>query len=490
MAITPRLEIRHSQNLLMTTELRQAISLLQMSNIELADIITQELEKNPLLELEDDIINDIQIENTTIDSHPPKATETQTPLDIDYDNEFDDYGSDRQSYDTNSDYAFEDSSKLKSAKANEDFNFFEEKVKDEKSLYQLINEQVQIHFSKNKDKIIAFCIIKDLDDAGYFRGNCEQIAKQLNISENQIQKILQTLKTFEPSGIFAQSLSECIAIQLSDQNLLDEKTKIVLNNLELLGRGKLTELKKICLINSDEEILAIIKNIKAQNPKPASDFLQERTTYIIPDVIVRTNKYNEYIVELNSQSLPKVLINQQYITKFKNNNKQENKYIKTQISSANFLIKAMHQRATTILRVSEEIIKSQYDFFQKGINHLKPMLLKDIAQAIAMHESTISRVTSNKYMTTPRGLFELKYFFSSKAGSYCGDEQTSTISIKHKIKILIDNEDKTQILSDDKIVEELAKKSIKIARRTVAKYRESMKIPTSSLRKKTKNSKI
>lgn len=490
MAITPRLEIKHSQGLLMTNELRQAISLLQMSNIELSEIINQELEKNPLLELEDDIVNDIEIENITIDSNQPESTEEDIPLDIDYDNDCDDYGSDRESYDTNNEYSFEDSSKLKSAKANEDFNYFEEKVKDEKSLYQIINQQVQINFSKNKDKIIAFCIIKDLDDAGYFRGNCEQIARQLNISSDEIEKVLKTLKTFEPSGIFAQNLAECIAIQLQDKNLLDEKTKILLENLSLLASGNLVELKKICLIETDEEIIAIIKNIKAQNPKPTGDFLNEKTAYIIPDVMVRTNKNNEYIVELNSQSLPKVLINQQYITKFSNNGKKENKYIKSQISSANFLIKAMHQRATTILRVSEEIIKNQYDFFEKGINFLKPMLLKDIAESVEMHESTISRVTSNKYMTTPRGLFELKYFFSSKGGSYSGDENTSTISIKHKIKKLIDNEDKTAILSDDKIVEELAKESIKIARRTIAKYREAMKIPTSSLRKKIKNSKI
>ena len=237
---------------------------------------------------------------------------------------------------------------------------------------------------------------------------------------------------------------------------------------------------------------AVIADLKALNPKPAAGFNHDVNSYVIPDVFVRTNKAGDYLVELNAMTLPRLLINRRYYGSIKSGGVDKNtgRYLKEQIGSANFLVRALHQRAVTILKVSEEIIRTQREFFEKGIEYLRPMILRDVAENIEMHESTVSRVTANKYIHTPRGIFELKYFFSTAAGTLSGDEGTSTLSIKHKIKKLIDEEKTEDILSDDRLVELLTLQGIKIARRTVAKYREAMGIPTSGQRKREKRNRL
>lgn len=490
MAIAPRIEIKQSQSLLMTPQLRQAIQLLQMSNLELNDLVAQELETNPFLEREDDIVDNFEIDNQTIDDFVEETSqESQSEtyeIDTDYDNQTDDFGSDREGYEDNADYSWDDYSKSKNASSGEDFDYFEKKLKEEKTLFSFLQEQIQINFYKPYEKLIASNLIEFLDNAGYFRGNLKELSQKLNIKEEILDDILYVLKTFEPSGIFAQSLAECLEIQLRDKNLLTSPMQILLQNLELLAEGKTKELLKLCQLSSDQDLFSLVREIKALNPKPTANYELEATTYIIPDVFVKRGKYGEYNIELNSMSLPKVLINQNYKTYVGSENKETNKYVKSQISNASFLVKALHQRATTILKVCEEIVKNQYDFFEKGVQFLRPMLLKDIAETAEIHESTVSRVTNNKYMHTPRGIFELKYFFSSAAGSYSGDENTSTTTIKHKIKEFIDKEECNKILSDDTLTELLAVQGIKIARRTIAKYRESMNIPTSAERKRIK----
>ncbi|MDD4555763.1 MAG: RNA polymerase factor sigma-54 [Alphaproteobacteria bacterium] len=489
MAITPRLEIKQTQSLLMTPQLRQAIQLLQMSNLELNELVTQELENNPFLEREDDLIESYDDREQSIDDYKdenPQDKEIENyEIDTDYDNQTDDFGSDREGYGENSDYDWDNYAHSKNATNDGDFDFFEKKLSDEKTLLERLQEQIQMNFYKPYEKIIASNLIEHLDDAGYFVGNLQEISQRMNVNQEILDDILYVLKTFEPSGIFAQSLAECLTIQLKDKALLTKEMNMLLQNLELLGQGKAKELMDICQV--DEKTLhTMVKEIRALNPKPTADYVSEKADYIIPDVFVKRGKYGEYNIELNHMSLPKVLINQNYKTFVSDKDKETNKYIKTQINSANFLVKALHQRATTILSVCEEIVKNQYDFFEKGVQFLRPMQLKDIAEAAEIHESTVSRVTNNKYMHTPRGLFELKYFFSGAAGSFSGDDSTSTTAIKHKIKTLIDQEESTNILSDDNIVELLAQQSIKIARRTIAKYRESMNIPTSAARKRIK----
>lgn len=491
MAITPKLEIKQSQSLLMTPQLRQAINLLQMSNLELSSVIEQELASNPLLEREDDFLNQDNEKEQTIDDY---ASETEdnvdTPLDIDIDNTFDDDGSDCEGYETANDYDWQDYAKNKDKRHSpeEDYDFFEQKLSSTKSLYQHLSEQIQISLADTKEKIIAFRLMSFLDESGYFRGDTKKIAAILHTEESNVTKVLNKLKEFEPSGIFAENLAECIALQLKEKDRLDIKMQTLLQNLDLLGKREYKRLQK--KLNVDEDDLKeMILDIQSTNPKPALEYEQKETDYIIPDVFVRRNKYGEYYVELNSRSLPRVLIDQRYYKEIKRQsekNKEAKKYLKTQSGSASFLIRALRQRADTILRISEEIVKTQRDFFENGIESLKPMALKDIAEAVEMHESTVSRVTANKYMHTPLGIFELKYFFSSAAGSYSGEDNQSTTAIKHKIKQMIENEDPKKILSDDKISELLAREGLKVARRTVAKYRESLKIAPSSERKREK----
>lgn len=492
MALTPKIEIKQSQSLLMTPQLRQAINLLQMSNLELNELVEQELAGNPLLEREDDRLNEYQPEEQTIDDfEAAPETEPEYTPDIDYDNNFDDdFASDREGYDTPSDYSWDNYNQTRTADPDSNFDFFEQKLSARPSLYQLLNEQISAAFATPREKIIASRLCEFLDPAGYFRGSIDEIAARLKTVPAEIQNILSRMQGFEPSGIFAASLQECLTIQLRDRHRLDPLMEQALNHLDLIADRKFKELKKICNL-SDEDLADLLADIRSLNPKPAADYNTDLTSYVIPDVFVKTDRHGNYRIELNNMSLPRVLINKEYyseIHSLSRSDKQAKRYLREQLGNANFLMKALHQRATTILRVSEEIVKAQRDFFEQGIEHLKPMALKDIAEAVEMHESTISRVTNRKYISTPRGTFELKYFFTAAAGSYSGDESTSTLSIKHQIKKLIDEEKPEAVLSDDKIVELLARQGIKIARRTVTKYREAMGIPGSGQRKRVKRS--
>ena len=487
MALTPKLEIKQSTSLLLTPELRQAINLLQMNNLELSEFIEQELASNPLLEREDDqLAAQEDVSTSGIDDiYSQPANEEEFTPDTDINNEFDDYGSDTVALDNFEEADWSDYNQAKSKRDDDDsFDYFEKKLAQKKSFQELLDEQIGLTFDTTSDRLLAKILSEYLDGAGYFRGNIADISAKLKTSTQRLSGILAKMKQFEPSGIFAQSLAECLKIQLSDKQNLSPKMEFILDNLELLAAKKLKELSRICNC-SVEEIVALAAELKTLNPKPAASYSEELTTYVIPDIIIKRSKLGEYRVELNSMSLPRLLVNRRYYSELKKDHRAS-RYLKENLSRASFLIKAMHQRATTILRVAEEIVLRQYQFLEKGIEYLKPMTLKDIATALNINESTVSRVTTGKYMSTPRGLFELKYFFSSAAGSYIGNDDTSTTSLKHKIKTLIDNEDITNILSDDKIVALLGQEGIKIARRTVTKYREALNIPTSGERKRAK----
>lgn len=488
MALTPKLEIRQSQSLLMTPQLRQAINLLQMSNLELSEVIEQELAKNPLLEREEDAVSsDEPAAVPTIDDYdsaPPAAEDEFAPDNIDYDSNFDDFGSDSAGYEDTS-YDWADYGRGKNPHLDEDFDYCEKKLADTVSVYALLERQIELNIASPRQRIIARLLSEQLDDAGYFRGDIAQIAGRLRAPQNEVAEVLAKLQTFEPSGIFARDLKECLTIQLKDNNRYDPAIAGLLDNLGLLAERKFKELQKICAADA-EDLSEMIADIKALNPKPLSRYDNDVAAYVIPDVFVKSNAAGDYRVELNNMSLPRLLINHSYYTDILKRDKSSKRFLKENLRHAGFLIKAMHQRAKTILRVSEEIVRQQLDFFDKGIDCLKPLSLKDIAYNLEMHESTVSRVTNRKYMHTPRGIFELKYFFSQAAGSYIGKEDTSTLSIKHKIRRLIETETPDNILSDDNIVTLLAGEGIKIARRTVAKYREALKLPTSAERKRQK----
>ena len=492
MAITPKLEIRQSQSLLMTPQLRQAINLLQMNNLELSELINQELANNPLLEKEDETrLNDTE-QPQTIDDYDKEddiSSSEDFASDFEYADRFDDSGSDAEGYDSlENNYSWDEFNRKKNA-GGEDFDFFEKRLSAKPNIYQLLSLQIETDIKNKKQQAIAYRLCEFLDAAGYFRGDIKEISERLKVGTEEIKKVLTKLKNFEPAGIFAENLSECLKLQLSGTKARDSKLQTFLDNLPLIAEKRYKELKKLCLID-DEELQQYLQEIKSLNPKPLADYDIEPAQNIIPDVFVKKDKYGIYHVELNQMSLPRVLINQHYYSEIKDQDgsKATKRYLKENLSSANFLIKALHQRAMSILKISEEIVKYQYQFFEKGIEHLKPMTLKDIAENVEMHESTVSRVVNGKYMHTPLGIFELKYFFSAAAGSYIGDDQTSVLSIKHKIKKLTDEETAEHILSDDEISELLAREGIRVARRTVAKYREAMGIGSSAERKRAKRS--
>jgi RNA polymerase sigma-54 factor len=299
--------------------------------------------------------------------------------------------------------------------------------------------------------------------------------------------VLAKVQRLDPPGIFARDLKECLALQLADLNRLDPVMQALLDNLDLVARRDMAKLRKCCGCG-DDDIADMLSELKALDPKPGLKFDAELSQAMIPDVLVRANQAGGWHVELNSDTLPKVLANERYYAEISNStrNKADREFLAERWNTANWLVKALDQRARTILRVAREIVRQQDMFLLKGVEHLRPLVLRDIAEALELHESTISRVTSNKYMATPRGIFELKYFFTAAIGSTGGGPAHSAESVRHRIKSLIDAEPPNKVLSDDNLVEILRADGIDIARRTVAKYRESMRIPSSVQRRRDK----
>jgi RNA polymerase sigma-54 factor len=326
-----------------------------------------------------------------------------------------------------------------------------------------------------------------VDEAGYLRGDLEQLAERLGAPLNLIEDLLARLQTFDPPGVFARTLAECLALQLRDQNRYDPQIAALLKNLDLLANHNLAPLKRACGCDATE-LAEMIAEIKQLDPKPGLRFGFEQIQPVVPDVIIRPRSDGGWLVELNSDTLPRVLVNQSYFALVNSSAKRDTDktYLQECLQTANWLVKSLDQRARTILRVSEEIVRQQDAFFAHGVQYLRPLNLKTVADAISMHESTVSRVTSNKYMATNRGIFELKYFFTSSIASSENGEAHSSEAVRYRIKQLIDGEPTNDVLSDDKIVEKLRTDGIDIARRTVAKYREAMRISSSVQRRREK----
>jgi RNA polymerase sigma-54 factor len=314
------------------------------------------------------------------------------------------------------------------------------------------------------------------------------VASKLGAPDALVAKVLDTLQSFDPPGVFARDLAECLALQLKDLNRYDPQIARLLENLPLLGSHNLAALKRAVGVDADE-LVDMITEIKRLNPKPGLQFGSVQIQPVLPDVIVRPGRNGGWSVELNNDTLPRVLVNRSYygtVTKTTRSD-QDKDYLVDCLQNANWLVKSLDQRARTILRVAEEIVRQQDGFLTYGIDHLKPLNLRTVADAISMHESTVSRVTSNKYMSTPRGMFELKYFFTSaiSSASHTGESHSSE-AVRHRIRQLIDAEVPQSVLSDDKLVEYLKREGIDIARRTVAKYREALRIPSSVQRRREK----
>ena len=500
MALTPRLELRQSQSLVMTPQLPQAIKLLQFSNLELAEYVEQELEKNPMLERDEEDHRDRDDSPSESADPPPSADETESLESIDFDTiqpaEIEDDARDVDYDNLYSDDGSADGGLVAPQFADAGLGSggfdtlapdLEETLSQKASLRDHLNGQLTMELDDPVDRLIGLHLIDMLDEAGYISGELETVAEILDCTVDRVEATLAKVQQFDPPGIFARSLSECLSLQLADKDRLDPCMKAFLDNLVLLGKRDIKGLAKACSADA-EDVADMIDEIKALDPKPALAFGHPIAQPITPDVLMRPAPGGSWIIELNTDSLPKVLVNNHYYAHVSSQtrSKKEKQYITEQFQSANWLVKSLHQRATTILKVASELVQQQSAFFAKGVQHLIPLVLRDIAEAIEMHESTVSRVTSNKYMATPRGIYELKYFFTPAIAA-TGGGVLSAESVRHRIKALIDEEEPKKILSDDKIVKNLKSEGIEIARRTVAKYRESMRIPSSVQRRRDKS---
>lgn len=519
MAISTKLEMRQSQSLIMTPQLMQAIKLLQMSNLDLTAYVEAELERNPLLEKSDtdqpdsvpseaamtsdgtEAVGSAPDTAASADGEPNSGDWMQNDLetgaeaiasrmDTDLSNVFPDEPGVPASPDPVQLKGGDSYKNAGSSAASDDYNL-EAFVADEASLANSLEDQMNLAFASEADKLIAGHLINSLDENGYLYLDLTEAAEQLGVDVARVESILSVLQTFEPAGVFARNLAECLKLQLIDKNRFDPAMEALIDNIELLAKRDLGALKKICGVD-DEDLVEMVHEIRALDPKPGSVFGGALVQPMVPDVFVRPANDGTWVVELNSDTLPKVLVNQTYYARVVKTarNETEKEYLTESLQTANWLAKSLDQRAKTILKVSTEIVRQQDGFLTYGIEHLRPLNLKTIAEAIEMHESTVSRVTSNKYMATPRGIFELKYFFSSAISATVGGDAHSAESVRHKIKQMIDAEEPKAILSDDTIVKVLKAEGVDIARRTVAKYREAMKIGSSVQRRREKNAKL
>lgn len=521
MALSQRLEFRQSQSLVMTPQLMQAIKLLQLSNLDLTTFVEEELERNPLLErANDEAPGEAPAEAGQFSDHDGDDSGNQGADDGfgGSGNAFEpgqeewmskDLGSRaeiEQTLDTGLDNVFSEEPAEAAARnaqdvapttytewgggasGDEDYNL-EAFVAAEITLGDHLAEQLSVAFAGPAQRMIGQYLIDLVDEAGYLPPDLGQAAERLGATQADVESVLAVLQKFDPPGVCARNLSECLAIQLRELDRYDPAMQALVEHLDLLAKRDIAALRKLCGLD-DEDIADMIGEIRRLNPKPGMKFGSTRLQTMVPDVYVRPGPDGGWHVELNSDTLPRVLVNQTYYSQLskKIGKDGDKSYFTDALQNATWLVRALDQRARTILKVATEIVRQQDGFFTHGVAHLRPLNLKAVADAIQMHESTVSRVTANKYMATNRGTFELKYFFTASIASADGGEAHSAEAVRHHIKQLIDSEAPSAILSDDTIVERLRASGIDIARRTVAKYREAMRIPSSVQRRRDKQS--
>jgi RNA polymerase sigma-54 factor len=501
MGLKQRLHMKQGQSLVMTPQLQQAIKLLQMSNIELQSFVESELEKNPLLEREDNSPNNetgndgdaniaVAAEPSSLDEtlssvrgagddsptsgaepgmddgnhHEIAATAPGPGLDSGW-------SSLRQSSGLSIDGEAEDAAS---------------RVTREETLSEHLTRQLNLYFRETQDRAIGQYLIGMINEAGYLNAELPQVAEGLGTSLENVERVLKVMRGFDPVGVFSSDLKDCLKAQLVERNHFDEAMAVMIDNLQLVAKRDYQQLRSLCAVSMDD-IQDMIAELKTLNPKPGLAFGSEPVAAVVPDVFVRASTDGSWIVELNSETLPRVLVNTQYMTKVSRGaaKADDTNFLAEAHAQATWLVKSLDQRARTILKVAREIVSQQDGFLIHGIQHMRPITLKTVAEAIEMHESTISRVTSNKYMSTPRGVFELKFFFSNAiSSSEDGAESHAAESVRHRIREMISRETVDDILSDDTIVEKLKADGIDIARRTVAKYRESLGIQSSVQRRR------
>ena len=502
MALTQRLEIRQSHALVMTPQLMQAIKLLQLSNLDLAAYVEGELERNPLLERTEEGEGERSPAGREVSPDAAPADWMQADRDQDQSSrpeqpavDIDDVppgDADAANSRANSEGPMgysEWAGTGAGGRENGDYNL-EAFVSVETTLADHLAEQLALTVTNPARRMIGQYLIDLVDEAGYLNGDLALVAEKLGAPVGEVGAVLAILQGFDPPGICARNLTECLAIQLKESNRFDPAMQALVAHLDLLAKRDLAALRRLCGVG-EEDLSDMIGEIRKLNPKPGLAFGSVQMQPIVPDVFVRLGPNGGFAIELNSDTLPKVLVNQTYHAELaKTANDKDKSYLADCLQTATWLMRALDQRAKTILKVSTEIVRQQDAFFLHGVQHLRPLNLKTIADAIGMHESTVSRVTANKYMATNRGIFELKYFFTSAIASADGGEAHSAEAVRHRIRQLIDAEAPNYVLSDDTIVVKLREVGIDIARRTVAKYREAMRIASSVQRRREKQTSL
>ena len=451
MKLNYELTLEQSQKLIMTPELRQAIQLLQYNSLELQEYILREIEENPLLEYEDTI---------------------EEPQEI---SGFDQI--DWKEYIEN----YDDISYKQEINKDENSITFENFFTSSQTLKEYLLEQLSMVSVGQREYKIAEYIIQNIDSNGYLTESTQEIAKAMGVSESEVEIMLGVVQTFEPTGVGARNLKECLLLQLKDRKDLI-LINIVENYLEDIALNKLSKIASELNIDV-EEVQRYADEIKSLEPKPGRSFAgsSEEIKYIIPDA--KLEKVDgEYVVLINEVTIPKLNINNFYRELIKNSDETTSQFLQEKLNSAVWIIKSIEQRKQTLTKVIESIVKFQIDFFEKGEGYLKPLTLKDVAEDIKMHESTVSRATNGKYIQTSKGIYELKYFFSQAIKANEG--LISSDTVKNTIREIIDSEDPKKPMSDQEISDKLEKMGISLSRRTVAKYREELKIPSSKLRKR------
>jgi RNA polymerase sigma-54 factor len=509
MALSAKLVMRQGQSMVMTPQLLQAIKLLQLPNFELASFIENELERNPLLDRADEAAPTQALVEPggDIDAAPaPEGQSDWASQELETD-----AGALAQSLGTEIENSFDpdraatpaertapaeglglSATSWNGSSGSGDDGFspdLEAYVAANLSLGEFLERQAAIVLTDPAEMIIARALIDALDAAGYLAAPLEEIAERLGATLERLEAVLTRLQTLEPTGVFARDLPECLALQLIERDRYDPAMQALVANLPLLARRDFVALRRLCGVD-DEDLTDMIGEIKRLEPKPGRAFDTPVEQLAIADVFVTLAHDNSWRIELNSEALPRVLVNDTYARTIKRgaSSDSDKQFVATNLQSANWLIKSLEQRARTILKVCSEIVRRQDAFFVEGVSGLRPLNLKTVADAIGMHESTVSRATSNKYMQTPRGLFEMKYFFTTSIASNGAGEAHSAESVRFKIRQMIESENPAEVLSDDIIVAQLKMADILVARRTVAKYRDSLRIPSSVDRRRQKMS--
>jgi RNA polymerase sigma-54 factor len=492
MSIGLRLDLKQTQQLVMTPQLQQAIKLLQMSNLELAEFVEHAAEQNPLIAIQqgDGAGPAESPAPVEPDAAGPLATDQRVTAEGDHSlgDETFDTGAENLHDGGPRDGAAPPSRLSSSAAAAEDGPSLEERLAERPALRDHLRAQLGQARAGDGMGLIARYLVEELDEDGYLRSDLLEVAGRLGVSPEKAEAALALLQGCEPTGVGARSLAECLALQLRERDRLDPAMQALLDNLDLLARGDWKRLRAVCGVDA-EDLADMVGELRRLDPRPCAAFGAVEPETLVPDILLRRTTWGGWHLELNAETLPRVLLDRDYAAEIGMRDCAETRrYLADCMGSANWLIRSLDQRARTILKIATEIVRHQQRFFDVGIAGLRPLNLRTVAEAVGMHESTASRVTSNKYIATERGIFELKFFFTNALGGETngGEGGFAAESVRHRIKAMVDAEPAGAVLSDDEIVDGLQAEGVEIARRTVAKYRKSLNIPSSIERRRRK----